>query len=79
MLKVDITENRDLAIQYGITPIPHIIISTANEDKLLEEKGYSNANYYFKKFNSFPSKYRELNQKLLPFINKNTATSNEYV
>lgn len=77
LLKLDITENRDLAIKYGITSIPHVIISTANEDRLLEEKGYKNANYYLEIFNSFPCKYEELNQKLVPFMDNNTATSND--
>ncbi len=79
LLKVDVTSNRSLAMSYGVTKIPRVLILTANEDILLDEEGYKGSNYLLEKFNSFPDDYSKLNERILPFLKeKVTIPENMY-
>ena len=73
--KVDIDENRELALKYSINSIPNVIISNIAGDNLWSMVGYGGSNKaYLDVFKQAPADISSLNQKLLPFLdNKETV------
>jgi thiol-disulfide isomerase/thioredoxin len=70
LLKIDTDNNKAMAAEYGIAGIPRVMIITANEDKLYDNTGFSSAKPYLDVFNSFPTSYANLNQRLALIENK---------
>lgn len=75
LLKIDVTEQRELASRYHVQSIPRVIITAADEKRLYDNTGFISAEAYLKVFRSFPSNFQRLNEYYLRTVNPESITA----
>lgn len=55
LVKIDIDQNPQIARSYGIKSIPRVIVTTSENDRLLDVTGYGGSQPFFEKFEAMPA------------------------
>lgn len=67
-LKIDIDQNREMAIKYKVASIPKVVLINASGEVIYEETGFSNPNKYLNIFIKIPKDVKVLNKSLIPLL-----------
>ena len=68
LLKIDIDNNKNFAMNYGVKSIPKVVIVDPTGDVLVERTGFSGPKSYLDLFKKIPSDVSKLNESLKPIL-----------